>query len=200
MTPKTTALLSIFTLVFLLSGCQFFGSLFMGAQRVGAILFDDRSLSDDWNDTSLNMSIRNALQKKDIKYAVDVEITVFEGVVLLNGAIPSVALIDEIIETTWQVPNVKKVYNYIRVAEPLGIDQVNTEAALSAKIRYELAFTKGVSGANYKITLENGVVYLMGITASDEELEKVIAVIKNTGNVEKIITLTRKKGNPSTPH
>ncbi|MBQ3117421.1 MAG: BON domain-containing protein, partial [Alphaproteobacteria bacterium] len=126
-------------------------------------------------------------------YAVDIELTVFEGAVLLNGALPNEHYIDEVARTVWQTNGVQKVYNYIRLDNPPSINVVNEDAVVSAKIRYQLSITRGVSSVNYKITMENGIVYLMGISENQAELDSVIAVIKNTVNVKDIIVLTRFK-------
>ena len=174
----------------LLSGCQFIGTIYNTGHKVTSIVLDDRALKDDWNDTKLNIAIRNALRKRDFKYLLDIELTVFEGAVLLNGALPQTALIDEVNQIVWQTEGVQKVYNYIRLGNPPPLSIVNEDAAISAKIRYELSLTKGVSSVNYKMTMENGTIYLMGISKDDEELKKVIAVIKNTVSVQKIIVLT----------
>ena len=187
--------LALLSFCFLLTGCQFIGTIYNAGHKVTSIVLDDRKLSDDWNDTTLHVSIRNALIKKDFKYLLDIELTVFEGVVLLNGALPQTALIDEVVETVWQTEGVKQVYNYIRLGNPPPLSIVNEDAAVSAKIRYELSLTKGVSSVNYKITMENGTIYLMGISEDQSELEKVVAVIKNTISVNKIIVLTRYASN-----
>lgn len=175
----------------LLGGCQWAGTIFSASHKVASVLMDDRAISDDYNDTKLNVVIRNALSQRKLSYAVDIELTVFEGAVLLNGALPDEAYIDEVIKTVWQIDGVKKVYNYIRLDEPLSIEKVNEDAAVSAKIRYELSITQGVSSVNYKITMENGVVYLMGIAENQAELDRVVAVIKNTINVSDIVILMR---------
>ncbi len=175
----------------LLGGCQWAGTIFSASHKVASVLMDDRAISDDYNDTKLNVVIRNALSQRKLSYAVDIELTVFEGAVLLNGALPDEAYIDEVVKTVWQTDGVKKVYNYIRLDEPLSIEKVNEDAAVSAKIRYELSITQGVSSVNYKITMENGVVYLMGIAENQAELDRVVAVIKNTINVSDIVILMR---------
>ena len=187
--------LALLSFCFLLTGCQFIGTIYNAGHKITSIVLDDRNLSDDWNDTALHVSIRNALLKKDFKYLLDIELTVFEGIVLLNGALPQTALIDEVVETVWQTKGVKQVYNYIRLGNPPPLSIVNEDAAISAKIRYELSLTKGVSSVNYKITMENGTIYLMGISEDQTELEKVVAVIKNTVSVNKIIVLTRYASN-----
>lgn len=186
---------ALLPLIFLLSSCQFIGTIYNAGHKVTSIVLDDRSLSEDWSDTTLNIAIRNALIKKDFKYLLDIELTVFEGAVLLNGALPQTALIDEVVETVWQIDGVKQVYNYIRLGTPPNLSIVNEDAAISAKIRYELSLTKGISSVNYKITMENGTIYLMGISKDQAELEKVVAVIKNTVSVNKIVVLTRYASN-----
>lgn len=186
----------LYTFLFLgvlLSGCQFIGTIYTAGHKVGSVLLDDRSLSDDLSDTRINMEIRDTLARTDIKYAVDIEITVFEGAVLLNGALPTVELIDEVVQTVWRINGVQKVYNYIRVSPPPSLDVVNEDAAISAKIRYELSLTRHVSSVNYKITMENGTVYILGIAENKAELERVVAVIKNTVNVHRVIILVRYK-------
>lgn len=175
----------------LLGGCQWIGTIFSASHKVASVLMDDRALADDYNDTKLNLVIRNTLSQKKLSYTVDIEITVFEGAVLLNGALPDETYIDEVVKAVWMTDGVQKVYNYIRLDEPLSIEKVNEDAAVSAKIRYELSITRNISSVNYKITMENGVVYLMGIAQNQVELDRVVAVIKNTINVKDIVILMR---------
>lgn len=178
-----------------LSACSYIGTIYSATHKVASVVMDDRTLSDDYTDTKINLSIRKQLAQKKLSYAVDIELTVFEGKVLLNGALPAESYIDEVLEIVWKTTDVKGVYNYIRLAEPPSVEVVNEDAAVSAKIRYELSITRGISSVNYKITMENGVVYLMGIAQDQAELDSVIAVIKNTVNVQDIVILTRfKKG------
>lgn len=193
---KSTRLLKCLLFVFFLiplTGCQYIGTIYSATHKVASVIMDDRSLSDDYTDTKINLAIRHQLAQKKLSYAVDIEVTVFEGGVLLNGALPAENYIDEVLEVVWQTEGVKKVYNYIRLDNPPSVEVVNEDAAVSAKIRYELSITKGISSVNYKITMENGVIYLMGISENQAELDSVIAVIKNTVNVQGIIVLTRFK-------
>lgn len=176
---------------FVISACQFAGTIFTGAQKVTTLVLDDRPLNDDVADTGLNLKLRDSYIKLDSKLSVDIDVTVFEGRVLLTGAVGDIDLIDKIVEVTWCTDGVKKVYNYIRIAEPLSIEKVNFDAAVSAKIRAQLMLTKDISSSNYKIMMENGTVYIMGIAQNIEELERVVHVIKDTAGVQKIVPLIR---------
>lgn len=183
----------ILPLILWLSACQYITTLYNGVSRVTVILLDDRSFSDDMTDLRINLEIRDTLMRQDVKYSLDIEVTVFEGVVLLNGALPSADLIDQVLSVVWSVNGVRKVFNYIRIAQPLSLDEVNQDAAISAKIRMELSLTRGISSSNYKIIMENGVVYVFGIAKDETELMNALGVIKDTPGVNEVVLLTRWK-------
>lgn len=178
-------------LCILLSACQFAGTLFTGARKVTTVLLDDRSFSDDLKDAQINMALREDFINLDPKLGLDISPDVFEGAVLLTGTLPNIEMIQEILQITWSTPDVKCVYNYIRVAEPPSLEIVNTDAAVSGTIRTQLTFTKGINSSNYKLIMENGVIYIMGIAQNQQELDRVISVIKNTVGVQKVVNLTR---------
>lgn len=188
---------ALFMVFLALGGCQFIGTLYNIGDRTVTILLDDRPFSQDVRDLKTNAALRKALIAQDPKFGIDIEITVFEDIVLLNGALPSTELIETVVQTVWCNESVKKVINYIRLDTP-STYQASEDASISAKIRTELSLTRGISASNYKLTMENGTVYLMGITKDDAELNKVIAVIKNTPGVQDIVILTRFQNETST--
>ena len=172
-----------------LGGCQFMGMIGNGAHRLYSMVADDRSTTDDWSDVQINMAVRDALGKCKASLVIDVEVTVFEGEVLLTGAIPNADILNDIMTQVWSVPGVRKVYNYIRIDETPAFHDVTVEAAVAAKIKAKLAVTSGVNSANYKLILENGTAYLMGIYADEAEYRRVEAVLSTTDGVDKIISL-----------
>lgn len=183
--------IALLLLCFTLGGCQFIGTIFTGARKVFTMAIDDRAAEDDINDAAIYATLKKEYMDIDPKLGVDIEPTVFEGRALLVGAVPNIDLVQQILKATWSNPGVTHVYNYIRLAEPPSLDIVNQDAALSAKIRTELAFTKNISAANYKIAMENGTVYVMGIAKDKAELDLVLSVIKNTVGVQKVVPLAR---------
>ena len=181
------------TLLFLfLCSCQFIGTAYNVGSKVGAVVMDERELSDDWNDTKINMSIRTQFLKDKINYVLDVEITVFEGEVLLNGAIPTIEDMERIIEIAWQTKGVSKVYNYIRVSSPSNLATTTKDALIASSIRTELMMTSGITSVNYKITLDEGILYMMGIAKNADELQAVMNIIYATDGVERVISHIRK--------
>ena len=45
--------------LFFISSCSFVGTAYNVGSKVGAVVMDERELKDDWNDTKINMTIRN---------------------------------------------------------------------------------------------------------------------------------------------
>ena len=167
------------------------GTLLNAGHRLDAMIADDRATEDDWSDVRINAAVRDAMGQRSAALIVDVEVTVFEGSVLLTGIVPKGDVLNDILTATWSVPGVRKVYNYVRVGEAPDALTTTGEAALATKIKTQLALTAGIDAPNYKLTLENGVVYLMGICSGKEEYTKVLAILKNTDGVDKVINLTR---------
>ena len=177
---------------FFLTGCQFFGTIANLGHRVYSIVADDRSTTDDISDVQINMAVRHALGGEKAALMLDVEVTVFEGEVLLTGAVPNADVLEKIMTAVWSVDGVRKVYNYVRVGDMPELSDTTAEAVTAAQIKTQMAMTKGINASNYKLMLENGVVYLMGICSGEEEYQNVRAILMTTSGVEKIIFLTRK--------
>ena len=178
--------------LFILSSCSFIGTAYNVGSKVGAVVMDERELSDDWNDTKINMTIRNNFLMDKVNYVLDVEITVFEGEVLLNGAIPTIEDMERIVEIAWETPGVTKVYNHIRLSQPPSLAVTAQDALIASSIRTQLTMTGGITSVNYKITVDEGVLYMMGIAKDKKELQTVMDIIYKTEGIEKVISHVRK--------
>ena len=176
-----------------LSGCQIWTTLLKGVHSVGTVIADDRPMDEDVGDIALYASIRKNLSQAESKFLLDVQVTVFQGEVLLTGALPSIDLIDRVVETTWKTENVRRVYNYIRLGKTQDFVNTSSDAAVAGAIKTQLMLTKGIKACNYKIVVERGIVYVMGLEASSQEWETARAVIAETAGVQKIIYLMHEK-------
>ncbi len=185
-------LIKIFCILFFLSACSFIGTTYNVSSKVGAVLLDERSLKDDWTDTQINIQIRSNLMAIKPTYALDIEITVFEGEVMLNGALPTVEDIETVVETAWQPEEVTKVYNHIRIQKPSDIFSTSDDALIASSIRTQLLLTQDISSVNYKITVDEGTLYVMGIAKNQKEHDAVMNIIYATNGIEKVISHVRK--------
>lgn len=174
-----------------LSACQFLGSLYHIGDFVGTMALDDRSNEDDWLDTQINVNIRQQFLSEKASYVLDIEVTVFEGEVLLTGAIPTIYDMEQIIDIVWKTPNVKKVYNYMRLENPDYFVDSAKDALAASSARSSLTMEQDVRSVNYKLTVDDGVLYILGIAQSAEEYRRVLDVVENITGITRVVSLVR---------
>ncbi|MBO7332956.1 MAG: BON domain-containing protein, partial [Alphaproteobacteria bacterium] len=155
-------------------------------------VMDERSIEDDWTDSKINLTLRGKLASTNPAYALDIEITVFEGEVMLNGALPNIEDIERVTEIAWQIEPVTKVYNHIRLKNPATIIDTSKDAYIASGIRTDLMMTQGITSVNYKITVEDNTLYVMGIAADKLEYKRVMNILKSQKGINKIISHVRK--------
>jgi osmotically-inducible protein OsmY len=57
-------------------------------------------------------------------------------------------------------------------------------------------FDGHVKNINYTVDVVNGVVYLMGIAQSQDELDRVVAHARDIGNVKRVVSHIVLKNDP----
>ena len=188
MYPKLIIL--FFSLLFI-SGCQ---SAYM-ATMSQAVLIDkeERSFNNFVEDTIILAQLKNAYFSNNEKIFFNVSVEVTEGRVLLTG---SVEQIDERIEATklaWSIEGVNEVINEIQISNDEGILDYADDLIMKTKINAKLLLDKDILNLNYSVEVVNGIVYLIGIAQSQEELNLVINISENTYGVQNVINYVRLK-------
>ena len=188
MYPK---LIILFFSFILISGCQ---SAYM-ATVSKAVLIDkeERSFNNFVEDTIIVAQLKNAYFSNNEKIFFNVSVEVTEGRVLLTG---SVEQIDERIEATklaWSIEGVNEVINEIQISNDEGILDYADDLIMKTKINAKLLLDKDILNLNYSVEVVNGIVYLIGIAQSQEELNSVIKISENTYGVQNVINYIRLK-------
>ena len=122
---------------------------------------------------------------------MDVEVTVFEGEELITGAIPTIFDMGQIVEIVWQTPNVKKVYNYMRLENPDYFVDSAKDALAATSARSSLTLAQDVRSVNYKLTVDDGVLYILGIAQDDQEYRRVLDIVENITGISRVVSLVR---------
>ena len=188
MYPK---LIILFFSFILISGCQ---SAYM-ATVSKAVLIDkeERSFNNFVEDTIIVAQLKNAYFSNNEKIFFNVSVEVTEGRVLLTG---SVEQIDERIEATklaWSIEGVNEVINEIQISNDEGILDYADDLIMKTKINAKLLLDKDILNLNYSVEVVNGIVYLIGIAQSQDELNSVINISENTYGVQNVINYVRLK-------
>ena len=184
-------LIILFFFSLFISGCQ---SAYM-ATVTQAVLIEkeERSFNNFVEDTIIVAQLKNAYFSNNEKIFFNVSVEVTEGRVLLTG---SVEQIDERIEATklaWGIEGVNEVINEIQISNDEGILDYADDLIMKTKINAKLLLDKDILNLNYSVEVVNGIVYLIGIAQSQEELDSVINISESTYGVQNVINYVRLK-------
>ncbi len=144
----------------------------------------DSSVSDIGADSELK-AVLFADRKHDYS---DVDLTVFEGRLLLTGTMRSEDGRQRLVENAWKAGGVKQVIDEVVVGGRTSIGQGFEDSRIEASLRTKLVFDGGVRSGNFKIAVSKGVVYLLGATISERSLSEAIELARTTGGVEKVVS------------
>ncbi len=150
---------------------------------------EKRTPGDLIDDNALEFVIEREIKASDEGFkGAHLVTTVYDGLVLLLGEVPSAALKEKATSVTESLYKVEpdKVHNYLTVGGPISLLARTNDSYLSGKVKTRLLAAPDVPAGKVKVVTENGVVYLLGkITPSDADL--VVAETQKTYGVQKIV-------------
>ncbi|MGB0681285.1 MAG: BON domain-containing protein [Magnetovibrionaceae bacterium] len=174
----------------LLQGCV--GAVVGAGAAVGVAAMEERGVDGKTRDIALETEIRAAYLDHDHRLTAAVGVEVYEGKVLLTGAIPEAAMRADAVRLAWSVEGVSDVFNEIQEVDASLLDSAS-DTWITTKLLSNLTFDKEVLGINYQIETVNSVVYLLGIAQNQAELDRVVAHARNVDGVRQIISHVRVK-------
>ena len=150
---------------------------------------EKRTPGDLIDDNALEFVIEREIKASDEGFkGAHLVTTVYDGLVLLLGEVPSADLKEKATEVSESLYKVDpdKVHNYLTVGGPISLLARTNDSVLSGKVKTRLLAASDVPAGRVKVVTENGVVYLLGkITPSDADL--VVAETQKTFGVQKIV-------------
>mgnify|MGYP000687027998 CR=1 FL=1 len=118
--------------------------------------------------------------------AANIDVTSFNGVVLLTGQVPDNELRNLAGRTAQQVHSVRQVYNEVQVRGTTSVLARTSDTWLTTKVKSVLLADKEIDSGRIKVITENGVVYLMGLLTR-QEAENAAEVARTVGGVQKVV-------------
>lgn len=180
-----------------LSACSPVGVAAGAGATAGVIIAEERSVGDAAVDTGITVEIAEALFQTHIDDLFrPVTIDVVEGRVMLTGVVKSQDLADKAAEIAWQANNVRQVYNDIQIGDDTLVDPAR-DRWITTTLRGRLLGDTGVFDVNYAITTSRSVVHIIGITQSQEEIDRVVAHASDIAYVRRIVKHVVLKNDPS---
>lgn len=177
-----------------LSGCAS-AVIGVGTAAVAAST-TEKGLSTSVADTQIHAKLTDRFVKTDFSLVTAVDITVNDGAVLMTGTVKTPE--EKILATrlAWEIFGVREVVNELQVTDTSSIKDIAKDLAASATLRTKLITDGNISSLNFSIDVVNGTVYLSGVAANAEEMNRVVAHardIRFTQQVVNYITLQSDK-------
>lgn len=191
---KFAAAALAFGLAGALGGCT--GAVLGGGAAAGIGVAQERSFGAAIDDTTIATKLSAALLDDSFSLFRHVDLEVVEGRVLLTGKVPEMKDRLRAEELTWKVKGVNEVANAIQVTEEGGLGSYARDVRISNELRLDILGDSRILGINYSIETVGGVVYLIGIAQSEEELDRVIQHARSIKGVKKVESYVRLKDDP----
>lgn len=149
------------------------------SQRSFGTYIDDKRLQ-----VIVGVNIRKADSR--LRQSSNVNITSFNGVVLLTGQVPAPELRTLAGDTATKVNGVRQVHNEIQMKGNSPFLTRSNDTWLGTKIKTVLLADNDVKGLKIKVIVEDAVVYLMGLV-TQEEANIAANLASNVSGVNEVV-------------
>jgi osmotically-inducible protein OsmY len=179
-----------------LASCSPLGVAAGAGATLGIASAREGGISSTASDLKIKAMISDRWFKYDLETFVKLNLTVNQGRVLITGIVQDPDDRVEAVRLVWQVEGVKQVINEIRVATSEGLPGYVRDQWITTRLRTAITFDKEVQSINYSIDTVGGVIYLMGVSQSQAELNKVIDTARTLPHVSQVISYVKPAGVP----
>jgi len=166
-----------------LSGC--FPLAAGGALMTGLVSADRRSAGAQLEDQNIEIKANNQL-RLNMGERAHINITSYNRQVLITGEVPSAqdqALAAQLVKS---VDNVATVLNELAVMGNTTLTERSNDVITSGRIKAAIFDAQDLTSSAFKITIERGVVYLLG-RVTPREAKRVTEVITAVPGVRKVV-------------
>ena len=147
----------------------------------------EKGITTSVSDGLVFTKIQDKFLKTDATLSQFVDVNVNDGAVLLTGKLKTPE--EKVLATklTWEVRGVREVVNEIQVTDKSSIKDVAKDLAASAQLRGKLIADNSVSSLNFSIDVVNGTVYLSGVAADAEVMNRVVSHARELRFVQQVV-------------
>jgi osmotically-inducible protein OsmY len=170
----------------LLSGCV---PLVVAGAVAGTALVatDRRSVGAQADDESIELKIGNNIGS-GYGDRVHVNVTSYNGIVLLTGEVPEHGLVATIGEIARTTAKVRRVHNELVVAAVSPVGSRSKDSYITSKVKARFVEANKFSATHIKVVTDRQVVYLMGLVKPDEA-EAAAQIASTTTDVVRVVKL-----------
>ena len=163
--------------------------LVAGGAAAGATAADRRTTGTVVEDNAIELKAQESIYTDDrLKKQVHVNITSYNGIVLLTGEAPTQEMSDAVVSHVQHVAKVRRIYNEIIIAPPSSLADRSQDTWITTKVKARLLGNKEVEGLVFKVVTEHRIVYLMGMV-SQAEGDAAAKLARDVDGVQQIVKM-----------
>ncbi len=201
MTTRALIALLCTSSLLLLSGCAFPLGMAVGAgAAAGVASSKEGGLKSAVSDTAIKAKINDKWFKHDVDMFSKLGLTVENGRVLITGVVQRPEERVQAVKLAWEVKGVKQLINEIQIGEPKTFTTFANDNWISGQLRTRLVLDPDIQSINYTIDTVKGIVYLMGVAQSQDELERVVRVARRIKGVKQVVSYVKMVGEDIVPN
>jgi osmotically-inducible protein OsmY len=158
-----------------------------GAAVVGAgmVATDRRSSGAQLDDQGIELRA-SARVREIANDQMYVSVISYNRQVLLTGAVGSDADRRRVEDVVRRVDNVRSVVNELTIGAPSTFHERSSDTLIAGKIKASLLDAKDIFANSFKVVVERGTVYLMGL-ATRRETDRATEIARGVSGVQKVV-------------
>ena len=147
----------------------------------------DKGLSTSVSDNLIATKLNDKFLQTDASLFVDVDVSVNNAAILMTGKVKTPE--EKVLATklAWEVRGVREVVNEIQVIDRTSLKDVAKDLAAGAQLRGKLIADPDLSSLNFSIDVVNGTVFLSGVAADAEEMNRVVGHARELRFAQKVV-------------
>ena len=185
MNLSRTLLLAALPLALVLQGCM--GMALVGVGAAVVAFEDRRTTGAQLEDRGIELRTGNRVDDR-FGDRTHMNVTSYNGYVLLTGEVPDEATRAEIEKLARGVRNVLGVTNDLQVAGKSSLGSRSNDSYLTSKVKTRFVDSGKFNAIHVKVVTEAGVVYLLGMV-TEKEAEDAVEIARTTGGVRKVVKM-----------
>lgn len=128
--------------------------------------------------------------EQNLQQSSRMSIDSFNSEVLLSGEVPSEAIKEQIGKVVASMPDVRRVYNELKVGVARGASATVHDGYISSKIMAKVAASNTIKSSQIKVVTNDGIVYILGRLTPTQQSHLIDMANKTAGVIELVLMTT----------
>ena len=182
--------INIFIIIGLLAtlGCSGPQVITTGAGAAIAAAEDEKTLGDVLDDTSISIGIKDRVFMYEAILLTKIGVDVEKGKVLLTGILKDQNQRVEVVRLAWKQPGVREVINEIEIEDSFNIKNYAEDKIIKVQLVGRVLGDRDIKILKYNFEVQNKVIFILGVTSDEAELERVFDHARSIKGVQDIIS------------